>query len=153
VIGDPAERDARRGKDENDRNTLTRKGTRVMEETRTTPQPPERATGTPIEGQNQREFKNTVTVDLEAYMPLLEDTDISDDQKLELLRALYAIMASFVDLGFSLEAGPCGKPQKTGDSSTRAVRDHVYSTHQNNIERFENAAHRACDAAGEGVEA
>lgn len=125
-----------------------------MEETRTTTQlSPERAAGRPIEGQNQREFKNTVSVDLEAYMPLLEDTDISGDQKLELLQALYAIMASFVDLGFSLEASPCGKPRKTGDPSAQALRDHVYSSHQNYIERFENAADRTCDVAGEGVEA
>jgi hypothetical protein len=124
-----------------------------MEETRTTPQPPERAAGVPIEGQNQREYKNTVGFDLEAYMPLLEDTDISDDQKLELLRALYAIMASFVDLGFSLEASPCGQPQKDGDPSARALRDHVYSSHQNHIGQFKNAARCSCDVAGEGLEA
>ena len=125
-----------------------------MEETRATTQlSPERAAGTPIEGQDQREFKNTVAVDLEAYMPLLEDSDIPDDQKLELLRALYAIMASFVDLGFSLETSPCGKPQKEPDPSAQALRDHVYSSHQNYIERFENAADRTCDVAGEGVEA
>ena len=124
-----------------------------MEETRTTPPTPERAAGTPIEGRSQREFKKTVSVDLEAYMPLLEDSDISGDQKLELLQALYAIMASFVDLGFSLETSPCGKPQKELDPSAQALRDHVYSSHQNYIERFENAADGHADAAEEGVEA
>lgn len=124
-----------------------------MEETKTTTPMPERAAGTPVEGRSQRENTKTVQFDLEAYMPLLEDTDISDDQKLELLQALYAIMASFVDLGFSLEASPCGKPQKDGDPSACALRKHVYSSHQNNIDRFENAADRTCDAAGEGVEA
>nr|WP_321361404.1 hypothetical protein [uncultured Hyphomonas sp.] len=124
-----------------------------MEETKTRLPMPERVAGMPIEGQNQRKTKNTVSVDLQAYMPLLEDTDISDDEKLELLRALYAIMASFVDLGFSLETDPCGKPQKEPGSSPCALRDHVYSSHQNHIERFENAAGGHADAAGEGVEA
>ena len=124
-----------------------------MEETRTTQLSPERAAGMPIEGQNKRGIRNPVSIDLEAYMPLLEDTDILDDQKLELLRALYAIMASFVDLGFSLDAGPCGKPQKEPDPSAQALRDHVYSSHQNYIERFENAADGHADAAEEGVEA
>ncbi|RIJ28431.1 hypothetical protein [Henriciella mobilis] len=123
-----------------------------MEETRTTHPPADRAAATPIEG-NERTITNTVQFDLEAYMPLLEDTDIPDDQKLDLLRALHAIMASFVDLGFSIENPPCGKPQELADPSAQAVRDHVYSSHHNFIERFENAAGPVRDAAQEGVEA
>ena len=119
-----------------------------MEETKTTPPMPERAAGTPIEGQSKR---NTVSIDLEAYMPLLEDTDISDDQKMELLRSLYAIMASFVDLGFSLDMGACGQSAKSADPSASALRDHVYSSHQTYIERFENAADCNAESAGEGV--
>ncbi len=118
-----------------------------MEETKTTSPSRMRAAGTPIEGQNQRDTAKTVRFDLEAYMPLLEDTDIPDDQKLELLRALYAIMASFVDLGFSLETDPCGKQQKLLDPSTQKLRDHVHSTYHNFIERFENAAGSDADAA------
>lgn len=122
-----------------------------MEETKTTLPSRMRAAGMPIEGQNQRDTAKTVRFDLEAYMPLLEDTDIPDDQKLELLRALYAIMASFVDLGFSLETHPCGKEQKPLDPSTQKLRDHVHSTHHNFIECFENAAGSDADAALEGL--
>lgn len=124
-----------------------------MEETKTTQPTPERAAGTPIEGPNLRSIRNTISVDLEAYMPLLEDENTSDDQKLELLRVLYAIMASFVDLGFSLEAGPCGQPEKEHDPSAKALGDHVYSSHRNFIERFEDAAGRDADASEKGVEA
>lgn len=124
-----------------------------MEETRTTPPTPQRAAEMPIEGRNKRIGRNAVTVDLEAYLPLLEDTDTPDDQKMELLRALYAIMASFVDLGFSLESAPCGQQQKEPDPSAKALGDHVYSSHRNFIERFEDAAGRSADASEKGVEA
>lgn len=124
-----------------------------MEETKTTPPIPERAAGTPIEGRIERDLRTAVQVDLEAYMPLLEDSDTPDDQKLELLRALYAIMASFVDLGFSLEAGSCGQPEKDPDPSAKVLGDHVYSSHRNFIERFEDAAGRDADASEKGVEA
>ncbi len=124
-----------------------------MEETRTIPQIAERASALPIEGQVQRETRCTVRFDLEAYMPLLEDTDIPDDQKMELLRALYAIMASFVDLGFTVDTNACGQPHKFRDPSAQALRDHVCLSHQNKFEYFNNAAARPCDTAGEGVEA
>lgn len=86
-------------------------------------------------------------------MPLLEDEDTSDDQKLELLRAPYAIMASFVDLGFSIDAEPCGQPQKDPGPSVKALRDHVYSANRNFNERFEDAAGLDASAPEKGVEA
>lgn len=123
-----------------------------MDETKTAP-PPKCAAGLPVEGQSPRKIRNTVSVDLEVYLPLLEDTNTPDDQKMELLRALYAIMASFVDLGFTLETEPCGQSQKERLQTSNALRDHVNSTHRNFIERFENAAGSDANAAAEGVEA
>ena len=122
-----------------------------MEETRTTRHYSNETSNTPIEGRevSQRGSGHAVKFDLEAYMPLLEDTDILDDQKLE----LYAIMASFVDLGFSLEASPCGKLAENNDQQGNRLRDHVYSSHSKIIERFENAADVLVDVAGEGSEA
>lgn len=122
-----------------------------MEETKTTPPSPQCAAGSPVEGRNKR--ANTIHVDLEAYIPLLEDTDATDAEKRELLSALYAIMASFIDLGFSLETDPCGQQQIGSDQSTQALRKHVYSSHQTVIERFEDAAGPDANAAQEGVEA
>jgi hypothetical protein len=124
-----------------------------MDETRTTPSTSQRTAETPIEGRRKRAGRNAVTVDLEAYMPLLEDADTPDDQKMELLRALYAIMASFVDLGFALETAPCGQSQKEPNAAAKALRDHVYSSHIQFNERFENAAEGHADVAGEGVKA
>tara|TARA_R110002094_G_scaffold99832_1_gene100093 strand:+ start:1542 stop:1922 length:381 start_codon:yes stop_codon:yes gene_type:complete len=126
-----------------------------MEETRTTRHYSNETSNTPIEGRevSQRGSGHAVKFDLEAYMPLLEDTDIPEAEKMELLRALYAIMASFVDLGFSLEASPCGKLAENNDQQGNRLRDHVYSSHSKIIERFENAADVLVDVAGEGSEA
>ncbi|MEO0871796.1 MAG: hypothetical protein AAFY19_07530 [Pseudomonadota bacterium] len=127
-----------------------------MEETRTTHPTADRAAAKPIEGndtKNAREFKNTISIDLAAYMPLLESTEASDDEKLELLRTLYAIMASFVDMGFNVEPGPCGQVGAEGDPSTQALRNHVHSSHHQFTERFEETSAQSAGSSREGVEA
>ncbi|WP_208348946.1 hypothetical protein [Pseudaestuariivita rosea] len=43
-----------------------------------------------------------LTLDWEAYLPLLEDEDIPDDQKRELIETLWSIVVAFVDLGFGI---------------------------------------------------
>ena len=123
-----------------------------MEETRTTQLIAERAAAKPIEGKG-REFENTISLDLAVYMPLLESAEASDDEKLALLRSLYAIMASFVDLGFSIEPGPCGQLSAGDDPSTQALRNHVNSSHHQFTERFEEAAEQSGETSREGVEA
>ena len=41
-------------------------------------------------------------IDWDAYLPFFEDEDISEEQKRELIEALWFIMVSFVDLGFGV---------------------------------------------------
>lgn len=43
-----------------------------------------------------------LSIDWDAYLPLLENEDISEEQKRELIEALWSIMVSFVDLGFGI---------------------------------------------------
>jgi len=123
-----------------------------MEETRTKQLIADRATAKPIEGK-RRQSKNAISLDLTAYLPLLESTEASDDEKLALLRSLYAIMASFVDLGFNIEPSPCGQFGADDDPSTQALRNHVNSSHHQFTERFEGAAEQSGETSREGVEA
>ncbi|WP_157063699.1 hypothetical protein [Phaeobacter sp. 11ANDIMAR09] len=43
-----------------------------------------------------------LSIDWDAYLPFLENEDISEEQKRELIEALWSIMVSFVDLGFGI---------------------------------------------------
>ena len=122
-----------------------------MDETTTIIPTSDRASDIPLEGQNKRATKNAISVDLEAYMPLLDDPAISDADKLELLEALYAIMASFVDLGFSVISKPCGKSEEVSFGTINPLQEHIYSTHQNISEPSRAEAQVSC-VEDEGVE-
>lgn len=53
----------------------------------------------------------TLTIDWDAYLPFFEDAEISEQQKRELIEALWSIVVSFVDLGFGIHPvqQACGK--------------------------------------------
>ena len=100
----------------------------------------------------QREANKTIEVELAAYLPMLDELEASEQEKLELLHSLYAIIRSFIDLGFRVDFSqqPCGQiEEKTG----AALRSHIYSTHQELIENTQYAAAPSRDAAEEGVKA
>ncbi len=42
--------------------------------------------------------------DLDRYLPYIEDIEMSDKQKQELLASLWTVMQVFVDLGFGVDA-------------------------------------------------
>ena len=46
----------------------------------------------------------TLSLDIEKYRPFLEDSDISEDAKIELIQCLWSIMAGFADLGFRIDS-------------------------------------------------
>ena len=51
-------------------------------------------------------------IDWDAYLPFFEDEDIPEDQKRELIEALWGNMVSFVDLGFGVApARPPAQPE------------------------------------------
>ena len=43
-----------------------------------------------------------LTIDWDAYLLFFESEDISEEQKREMIEALWTIMVSFVDLGFGI---------------------------------------------------
>ena len=53
----------------------------------------------------------TLTIDWDAYLPFFEDEDISEEEKHELIEALWSIVVSLVDLGFGIHPiqQACGK--------------------------------------------
>ncbi|MEP1613477.1 MAG: hypothetical protein ABJL72_16345 [Roseobacter sp.] len=53
----------------------------------------------------------TLTIDWDAYLPFFDDEDISEEDKKELIEALWSIVVSFVDLGFGVHPvqQACGK--------------------------------------------
>ena len=53
-------------------------------------------------------------VDFERYARFLEETDLTDAQKRQMLQALWGIVSGFVDLGFGVNAtqSTCGKLEK-----------------------------------------
>ena len=69
-------------------------------------------------------------IDWDAYLPFFEDEDIPEDQKRELIEALWGIMVSFVDLGFGVApARPiCGQDV---DAMSAAAADMLYSQTDN----------------------
>lgn len=63
----------------------------------------------------------SLEVDLEVYRPLLDDSLVSEEDKLLLLEALWSIMLSFAQLGWGVHPaqqaqGACGGLQRRSDS-------------------------------------
>lgn len=46
----------------------------------------------------------TLSVDWELYAHLLEDSDLTDDEKREFIGSLWYVVCAFVDLGFGIES-------------------------------------------------
>lgn len=66
--------------------------------------------------------KNTLQIDTAKYQAFLDDADLSDDQKEEIILALWKIIIPFVDLGFKVSPLDlaCGKlAQSTDDTGNQ----------------------------------
>lgn len=60
--------------------------------------------------------------DLREYLPYLDDTNFSEDQKLELLQTLRSILSAFVDQGFGVDSVHLARPQhQDGTAETDAA--------------------------------
>ena len=84
-------------------------------------------------------------VDVDAYQAYLEDTDLSDAQKREMIEALWSIVVSFVELGFGVHPvqEACGKLTEIEAESPKQDGDRVYSKHGLNEEFGQAAGCRA----------
>ncbi len=82
----------------------------------------------------------TLTLDVDYYQSFLEDPQLSDDQKHELIETLWTIMVQFVDLGFGIEATQLATTDKKIGPKTRLIADRFHKagtkerTTQNNEE-------------------
>lgn len=90
-----------------------------------------------------------LTLDLERYRPFLEGSDASEEEKQALLEALWSIIASFVRLGWGVDAVsdvlaareiPCGKLSEIGAGGPDTGRDMVELKGLNNPRTFNHAA-------------
>lgn len=50
----------------------------------------------------RRTFRPTLTVDWDTYGKMLEDSDLTEEQKREFIETLWSIVVNFVDLGFGI---------------------------------------------------
>lgn len=96
---------------------------------------------------------NRVEFDLEKYRHYLEDEDLSEKQKLELLHALWMIMTSFVDLGFSIHPvqQACGQIEEPDLLPDSRDDDALYSQMKSCIRNFRGAAQLSEHRDEEGV--
>ena len=69
----------------------------------------------------------TLQLDVEEWLPYLDDPDATEEDKLALIETLWGIVLSFVDLGWTIETEPArgsNLPPETSGSSidlTRAL--------------------------------
>lgn len=76
-----------------------------------------------------------LSIDYEKYEHYLEDTDLTDEQKQEFMKALWNIIVNFVDLGFGVHpvqqalAASCGKEGKNSAKNTLPAEDDLYLDH------------------------
>ncbi len=65
----------------------------------------------------QNERPMSLTIDWDLYGHYLEDSDLSDDQKRELIQTLWNIVVGFVDLGFGIHPvqQACEQKEEIGD--------------------------------------
>jgi len=94
--------------------------------------------------------KPAITVNYEKYAPLLEDPDLSEDQKREFLQAVWNIIVGFVDLGFGVHPvqlacgeskNSCGESAKNHAGNTISTDNALESQHTYNTGHSTN--HRA----------
>lgn len=92
-----------------------------------------------------------VTVDYELYKHYLEDTDLDEQQKREVLEALWSIITSFVSLGFGVHPLQeiaqlqCGQNDENNNHPpSKNPNDVDYDEHKNHEEEIVNTANK-CD--------
>lgn len=68
------------------------------------------------EGQNYK----TLTLDVDYYQSFLDDADIPDDKKQELIETLWNIVVQFVDMGYGIHP-----LQQASDNAENALRPSI----------------------------
>lgn len=97
--------------------------------------------------------KPSVEIDVERYDAYLKDSDLSDEQKRELLQALWNVIVEFVSLGFGVHPlqQACGKPEQSDAILSADVLNALDCSHKKNRTQESSAASKP-EPASEGVE-
>lgn len=82
----------------------------------------------PLPGMNVSPTGRRVEVDVAAYEHFLEGADLTEDEKREIIEALWSIIVSFVDLGFGVH--PVQQIDAAGDKTCTDPDDQLQSKHQ-----------------------
>lgn len=125
---------------------------------------------TPTNGKGQDDRANmggvtnrpVITVDYERYAHFLEDADLSEEQKLEFLQALWNVIVEFVSLGFGVhplqrieglvEEFGCGQIAEKPAAKTTPLQDKLKYSDKAISRKFERAAGPGSQEARQGVE-
>lgn len=93
--------------------------------------------------------------DYERYAHFLEDADLTEDQKQELLGALWRILSEFVMLGFGVHPiqQACGQSEYSNSEIDLASSFLIQSDLKHLIEEFDDVADGSAPDAREGVDA
>jgi hypothetical protein len=104
---------------------------------------------------NQKLDTARLEFDFEKYARFLENSDLSEAQKLELLSAVWRIMSEFVMLGWGVHPiqHACGKDDIKDKPPTKCPSKLLDSTHTHLITEFEMEAGPDGDQHREGVDA
>lgn len=85
--------------------------------------------GTDLRGRFGASAKPVVHVDFARYQEFLDNTEMSEAQREEFLKALWSIIVAFIDLGFGIHPVQevCGKDSKLGALDVKDAFDAVSS--------------------------
>ena len=92
-----------------------------------------------------------LTLDVDRYQKYLDDADLSDAQKQDVLEALWSIIVNFVDLGFGVHPvqRACGQPSEVGSESSTQGDDVINCNEPINKEFKGVAAQQCCSTTRE----
>ena len=93
----------------------------------------------------------TLTLDVDRYQKYLDDADLSEAQKQDVLEALWSIIVSFVDLGFGVHPvqRACGQLPEIASQSSNQVVDVVNCKEPINKEFKGVVAQQCCSTTQE----
>lgn len=88
--------------------------------------------------------QRVLQIDIEKYQTFLDETDLNEDQKRDVIEALWQIIVAFVDLGFGVHPvqQACGQLEDCGPKIGETAEDLLGLDHPL-TQRFEGAAETA----------
>ena len=80
--------------------------------------------------------RRALQVDMEKYQALLEDIDIPEDHKKQMIEALWSIVVAFVEIGYGVHPvqQACGKVNENKDKAVIAEQNDLYCDESSNKE-------------------